>query len=73
MGEIQGYIDVAQVTLYVFWVFFVGLILYLRKEDKREGYPMEADPANPSEKNRRMVGFPDVPKPKEFRMPDGSV
>ena len=73
MGEITGNIDVAQVTLYVFWIFFAGLILYLRKEDKREGYPMEADPSNPSEKNRRMVGFPDVPAPKEFRMPDGTV
>ncbi|MEM7026601.1 MAG: photosynthetic reaction center subunit H [Pseudomonadota bacterium] len=73
MGEIIGNIDVTQVTLYVFWIFFAGLILHLRREDKREGYPMEADPSNPSEKNsRRMVGYPDVPEPKEFRMPDGT-
>lgn len=72
-SNITGYIDVAQLVLYAFWIFFAALILYLRKEDKREGYPMEADPAIPSEQNKRMVGFPDVPSPKEFHMPDGSV
>ena len=57
-GEITGYIDVAQVTLYAFWVFFAGLIIYLRSEDKREGYPLESD--------RRVTvqGFPPVPSPR---------
>ena len=32
-GAITQYIDVAQVVLYVFWVFFFGLIFYLRRED----------------------------------------
>ena len=74
MAEITAYIDVAQVALYVFWIFFFGLILHLRKEDKREGYPMEADPSNPFEsKQRHMVGYPDIPAPKAFHMPDGSV
>ena len=27
-------------ALYAFWIFFAGLIFYLRKEDKREGYPL---------------------------------
>ena len=39
-GAITGYIDVAQIALYAFWIFFAGLIFYLRKEDKREGYPL---------------------------------
>ncbi|MGF1605701.1 MAG: photosynthetic reaction center subunit H [Rhodothalassiaceae bacterium] len=43
IGDITGYIDVAQVVLYVFWVFFAGLIFYLRREDRREGYPLESD------------------------------
>ena len=43
-GAITGYIDVAQVTLYVFWAFFFGLVFWLRKEDRREGYPLESDP-----------------------------
>ena len=35
-GAITGYIDVAQLVLYVFWIFFIGLVIYLRREDKRE-------------------------------------
>ena len=42
-GAVTGYIDVAQLVLYAFWIFFVGLIFYLRREDKREGYPLESD------------------------------
>jgi photosynthetic reaction center H subunit len=40
-GAITGYFDVAQIVLYAFWIFFAGLIIYLRREDKREGYPLE--------------------------------
>ena len=43
IGAITSNIDVAQVVLYVFWIFFAGLIFYLRQEDRREGYPLEAD------------------------------
>jgi photosynthetic reaction center H subunit len=39
-GAITSYIDVAQVVLYAFWIFFAGLIYYLHQEDKREGYPL---------------------------------
>jgi len=42
-GAIVGSIDVAQVTLYVFWIFFAALLWYIRKEDRREGYPLEHD------------------------------
>ncbi|TVP44589.1 MAG: hypothetical protein EA350_11265 [Gemmatimonadales bacterium] len=37
------YIDFAQITVYLFWFFFAGLVIYLRREDKREGYPLESD------------------------------
>ncbi|MCB1672720.1 MAG: photosynthetic reaction center subunit H [Gammaproteobacteria bacterium] len=74
IGEITGYIDVAQLVLYAFWLFFFGLIYYLRKEDKREGYPLVADPAVPSEQHKtRMEGFPPMPDPKVFRLADGST
>lgn len=53
------YIDGAQITLYAFWAFFVGLVIYLRREDKREGYPLES-PQGPRE------GWPTVPPKKEF-------
>lgn len=42
------YIDGAQIALYAFWLFFFGLIIYLRREDKREGYPLES-PQGPRE------------------------
>ncbi|MFL5254098.1 MAG: photosynthetic reaction center subunit H [Rhodopila sp.] len=64
-GAITSYIDVAQVTLYVFWAFFFGLVYYLRKEDKREGYPLIG------ENGERPVGFPIPPKPKRFLLPHG--
>ena len=47
-GAITGYIDVAQIALYAFWIFFAGLIFYLRKEDKREGYPLITERARAS-------------------------
>lgn len=65
-GAITSYIDVAQLVLYVFWIFFFGLIIYLHREGKREGYPLDSDRS----KRIRVVGFPDMPPPKTFRMPN---
>lgn len=66
-GAITSYIDVAQVTLYVFWFFFAGLIFYLRREDKREGYPLV------SERSEHILvqGFPAMPAPKTFLLRNG--
>lgn len=61
-GAITSYIDVAQVALYVFWLFFAGLIFYLRREDKREGYPLISDRSE----HIPVQGFPEVPAPKKF-------
>jgi photosynthetic reaction center H subunit len=66
-GSIVGSIDTAQVVLYVFWVFFAGLIFYLRREDKREGYPLVSDRAG----GVTVVGFPVPPSPKIFRLAHG--
>ena len=69
-GTITAYIDVAQIALYVFWIFFAGLIYYLHREDKREGYPLESDRSG----GRILVqGFPAVPTPKTFLLRDGRV
>lgn len=74
IGAITGYIDVAQLVLYAFWLFFFGLIYYLHQEGKREGYPMVPDPAVPGEANKpKLVGFPDVPSPKTFLLHDGTT
>jgi len=69
-GAITGYIDVAQLVLYAFWIFFAGLIIYLRREDKREGYPLESDRSDRSGRVS-VVGFPKPPEPKEFLLPHG--
>jgi photosynthetic reaction center H subunit len=66
-GAITSYIDVAQLTLYVFWGFFFALIFYLRREDKREGYPLVSDRGPQG----RKEGFPPMPSPKTFLLPDG--
>lgn len=66
-GDITSYIDVAQVTLYAFFVFFIMLVLYLRREDKREGYPLLSDRSG----QVRVQGFPGIPSQKRFDMPEG--
>ncbi len=40
---IVGGLDVAELAFYMFAMFFLGLIWYLRGEDRREGYPLEDD------------------------------
>ena len=54
-------IDLAQLALYAFWIFFAGLVYYLRREDKREGYPLQSDTST-----RPVNGFPMPPAPKQF-------
>lgn len=69
-GAITQYIDVAQIVLYVFWFFFAGLIWYLRREDKREGYPLESDRSD----SVRVEGYPAAPtENKAFRLASGRV
>jgi photosynthetic reaction center H subunit len=68
-GAVTSYIDVAQIALYAFWIFFAGLIFYLRREDKREGYPLESDRTG----RVRVQGFPAIPPPKTFRLASGQT
>lgn len=68
-GAITGYIDVAQLVLYAFWIFFAGLIYYLHRENKREGYPLESDRSGGRIK---VQGFPAIPSPKTYRLANGS-
>jgi photosynthetic reaction center H subunit len=64
-AAITDYIDVAQLVLYVFWFFFAGLIFYLHRENKREGYPLESTRGG----RLKIEGFPPVPKPKTYVLP----
>lgn len=65
VGAIIGNIDVAQVVLYIFWIFFAGLIIYLRREDRREGYPVISEVTGKPEPQ----GWLFIPEPKYFRVP----
>ena len=61
-GAITQYVDVAQIVLYMFWAFFAGLIIYLIRENKREGYPLETA-------NGTVEGWPPAPRPCCSRPP----
>ncbi len=65
---IVGNIDVALLTLWAFFLFFIGLVFYLRRQDRMEGYPLEDE----------LTGRPDTPggplstaTAKLFRLPHG--
>lgn len=62
-------IDLAEILFTLFWLFFIGLIFYLRREDKREGYPLESDRSS----GVTVQGFPGVPRPKTFRLAHGGT
>ncbi|HYN60164.1 MAG TPA: photosynthetic reaction center subunit H [Rubrivivax sp.] len=64
-GAITQYVDVAQLVLYAFWIFFFGLIYYLVRENHREGYPMETDSGRGV-----ITGWP-IPEPKVFKLAHG--
>ena len=68
-AALTEYVDVAQIVLYAFWAFLIGLIFYVRREDKREGYPLESDRSG----NITVQGFPAVPSPKTFLLADGTT
>ena len=67
-GAITGYVDLAQILLYVFWIFFAGLIYYLVREGHREGYPMESDGLR-----GEVAGWPVPSTPKVFKTVHGDV
>ncbi|MEM1300416.1 MAG: photosynthetic reaction center subunit H [Pseudomonadota bacterium] len=62
-----GSFDLAQLTLYLFWAFFAGLIIYLQRENMREGYPLVHDDG----KTAWNQGPLSVPDPKTFKLPHG--
>lgn len=61
-----GNTDWAELALWAFFLFFIGLIVYLRREDHREGFPMEDDATG-------RVSTPTVFRPidKSYILPHG--
>ncbi len=66
---VVGELDVAILCVAAFFLFFLGLVYYLRQEDKREGYPLERP--NAVGGLSRTGGFPPIPAPKLFQRPHG--
>ena len=62
-----GEFDLASLSLWLFYIFFAGLIIYIQRENMREGYPLEDDEGNPSS-NPSM--WP-IPSDKTFKLPHG--
>lgn len=65
-GEFIPGIDLIDVALWAFTIFFFGLVVYLQMEAKREGYPAEEDTTGKPDPGI----FPDPPK-KTFILPHG--
>lgn len=65
-----GDTDLMNLIWYAFVVFFAGLIFYIQRESRREGYPLESDT------DGSMI-FPTgafyVPPRKEYHLPNGDV
>jgi photosynthetic reaction center H subunit len=64
IGTLTTQMDVAQVVLWAFWFFLAILILYLRSEDRREGYPLVSEPRGGAE----TPGFFMLPGKKVWKL-----
>ncbi len=67
-GNVFGNFDLTLTLLYVFWAFFFGLVVYLNRESKREGYPMVTDTTGAYVGE----GWTGMPSPKTFILPHGA-
>ncbi len=62
-----GGIDLAAVALWLFYLFFAGLVIWLQRENMREGYPMEDETGAES---ANQGPYP-IPYDKTFKLPHG--
>ena len=68
-GSLTEHIDTAETAVWLFFIAFAGAIYYLRKLDKREGYPMKASPLDATS----LIGFPAPPAPKIYPLMEGAT
>lgn len=64
-GTFFANFDLAQLALYSFWLFFAGLVIYLQRENQREGYPTENEDGSNAGATFGMPG------PKTFLLSHG--
>ncbi|MEN3792990.1 photosynthetic reaction center subunit H [Fulvimarina sp. MAC3] len=72
-GAFTEQLDLPLLLVIAFFLFFLGLVYYLRSEDKREGYPLVSDRTRGTANRVSVVGFPPLPKQKSFLLQDGNV
>ena len=65
---IVGSIDIAELVFLAFVLFFIGLIFYLRREYRREGYPLEDEATGRVESRGGALSRA---SPKTFNLPHG--
>lgn len=69
MIGLTDHIDLALVTLYLFWLFLFSLIYYINRESMREGHPLVSESSGRPFGESSLLG---LPKPKEFKLADGT-
>ncbi|SEK22905.1 photosynthetic reaction center subunit H [Roseivivax marinus] len=62
-----GNLDLASLSLWVFFIFFVGLVIWLQRENQREGYPLVDEDGTRADAG----GIWPVPSDKTFILPHG--
>jgi photosynthetic reaction center H subunit len=70
-GSYWAGFDLAVASLYAFYAFFIGLVLYINRESKREGYPLVIPGVSGSK--GRPEGFPPMPPPKVYKLIHGGT
>lgn len=68
-GAFTEQVDLIQVLLAAFGLYFAGLVFYLRREDKREGYPLVGG----RRRGVPVIGWPAPPPAKTYRLMEGGT
>ncbi len=67
--HLVGGLDIAELSFYLFFGFFICLVWYLNRESRREGFPLEHDITGHRDLDVARLG--DMPK-KSFKLPHGN-
>ncbi|SLN58164.1 Reaction center protein H chain [Roseivivax jejudonensis] len=62
-----GNLDLASLSLWIFFIFFVGLVIWIQRENQREGYPLVDEDGSKADAG----GIWPVPSDKTFILPHG--
>ncbi|MGF1456787.1 MAG: photosynthetic reaction center subunit H [Alphaproteobacteria bacterium] len=66
-GYVFGQVDAAELAVYAFFAFFFGLVFFIQRESRREGFPL-IDEKTGKEKAMSWIF---LPTPKVYRMANG--